>query len=235
MAVQDHLKKLYVQSSFVVPGAGHTSTSDVTSQVVNLAEQFNKFLATQSHAMVASSSNGLSSSSLSSVSSSNWVLGSGASHHMSYDPRSFASLNLVLFISVTTVDGTPMPLASTGSVSTSNLSLSNVYFIHLAFIGKLCDSGYLVFFSSTNCYVQDPQPEKVIGTGHRQGGLYMLDELLKVLDVVASIFDMSYFHFEFSVIQFLFMAFASQTCFFLQTKILGFYWSFRKVVNQLYF
>ncbi|PNX59249.1 gag-pol polyprotein, partial [Trifolium pratense] len=98
------------------------------------------------------------------MSSSIWILDSGASHHMSYDHKSFLSLNSKPSMSVMTADGTLMPIAG---------------------IGQLCDSGYSVMFSSTHCYVQDPQSGRLIGTGRRHGGLYVLDEL-KVPDTAAS-------------------------------------------------
>jgi hypothetical protein len=82
-----------------------------------------------------------------------------------------------------TADGTPMPLAGVGSVVTPHLSLFNVYLIpklklNLASVAQICDSGdYLVMFSCSFCCVQDLQSQKLIGTGRRENGLYILDEL----------------------------------------------------------
>ncbi|CAJ2639186.1 unnamed protein product [Trifolium pratense] len=89
-----------------------------------------------------------------------------------------------------TADGTPMPLAGIGSVSTSNLSLPDVYYIpnltlSLASVSQLCDSGYSVMFSSTHCHVQDPHSGRLIGKGRRHGGLYVLDEL-RIPNIAAS-------------------------------------------------
>jgi hypothetical protein len=81
-----------------------------------------------------------------------------------------------------TADGTPIPLAGVGSVVTPQLSLPNIYLIpklklNLAFVGQICDSGdylcFLVFF----CCVHDLQSQKLIGTGRRENGLYILDKL----------------------------------------------------------
>ena len=92
---------------------------------------------------------------------------------------------LILFMSpsssifVMTADGTPMSLAGVGYVVTPNLSLCNVYHIlklmlNLASIGQLCDSGDLVTFSSSSsCYVQDLESQKLIGIDHRKGN-YMI-------------------------------------------------------------
>jgi len=117
------------------------------------------------------------------MSHSEWVLDSGASHHMSPDSSSFTSVSPLSSIPVMTADGTPMPLAGVGSVVTPHLSLPNVYLIpklklNLASVGQICDSGdYLVMFSGSFCCVQDLQSQKLIGTGRRENELYILDEL----------------------------------------------------------
>jgi hypothetical protein len=147
------------------------------------------------------------------MSHSEWVLNSGASHHMSLDSLSFTSVSPLSFIPVMTADGTPMPLAGVGSVVTPHLSLSNIYLIpklklNLAFVGQICDSGdYLVMFSGSFCYVLDLQSQKLIGTGHRENGLYILDEL-KVLVATAAaattIVDLSSFCLSLSFSSFYF-------------------------------
>ncbi|PNX95116.1 SPX domain-containing protein 1-like, partial [Trifolium pratense] len=138
-------------SSIVAPpsvnsGIGSAYPSETNSHVFDLAEQFQKFLATQPHAMFASSIKGLNPSSLSDISSSIWILDYGASHHMSYDHKSFVSLNPKSSMSVLTADGTHMPISR-----------------HW-----------------------DQQSGRKIGTGRRQGGLYILDEL-RVPDTAASV------------------------------------------------
>jgi len=128
-----------------------------------LAEQFQQFLSLQPQTMFASSSIGQLPHSSSSISNSEWVLDSGASHHMSPDSSSSPSVSPSPLIPVMTADGTPMPLAGVGSVVTPHLSLLNVYIIpnlklNLASVGQLCESGdYLVNFSSSFCCVQDLQ------------------------------------------------------------------------------
>ena len=176
-------------------GFGAPPSSNPT--MAALAEQFQQFLHTQPSAMSASSSFGLSSSGSSGMFSSLWVLDSGASHHMSPDSTAFTSLSSASPVSVMTADGTPMPLAGVGSVIVNNISLSDVYHIpslslNLVSVSQLCDSGYLVSFSSTSCQVQDSQTQKLIGTGRRQGGLYVLDQL-SVPAVAATGVDLSSF------------------------------------------
>jgi len=138
------------------------------------------------------------------MSHSEWVLDSGASHHMSPDSSSFTSVSPLSSIPVMTADGTPMPLAGVGSVVMPHLSLPNVYLIpklklNLASVGQICNSGdYLVMFSGFFfCCVQDLQSQKLIGTGHRENGLYILDEL-KMSVVAATPADLSSFRLSFS-------------------------------------
>jgi hypothetical protein len=135
------------------------------------------------------------------MSHSEWVLDSDASHYMSPDSSSFTSVFPLLSILVMTVDDTLMSLVGVSSVITPHLSLSNVYLIrkrilNLASVGQLCDFGdYLVISSSSFCYVQDLQSQKLIGTGRRQNGLYILNELKVSVAAAATItVDLSYFH-----------------------------------------
>jgi len=110
---------------------------------------------------------------------------------MSPDSSFFTSVSPLSSIPVMTADGTPMPLAGVSSVVTPHLSLPNVYLIpqlklNLAFVGQICDSGdYLVMFSGSFCCVQDLQSQKLIGTGRRENGLYILDELKVPVAAVA--------------------------------------------------
>ncbi|XP_075489641.1 uncharacterized protein LOC142528475 [Primulina tabacum] len=113
-----------------------------------LFEQFQQFLASRPHAMSAYSHIGLSSSRTSGISSSIWVLDSGASHHMSLDLSSFASLSHNFSIEIVTADGTPMPLVGVGSLVTCRLSLPDVYYIP----------------NFTLNLVSDPRSQRLIGT-----------------------------------------------------------------------
>jgi len=125
-------------------------------------------------------------------------LDAGASHHMFLNSSSFASMSHLFSIPVMIADGTLMPVACVGSVITPHLSLPNIYHIlkltlNLASVGQLCDNGNLVTFSSSSCYVQDLQSEKLIGTGRRKGGLYIFDELKVSVVVAATSVDLSSF------------------------------------------
>jgi hypothetical protein len=75
-----------------------------------------------------------------------------------------------------------MQVSHTGSISLPNLSLSNAYLIpklnfNLISIGQLCDLGYEVIFSSSECRVQDPRTGQLIRIGRKIGRLYELIEL----------------------------------------------------------
>jgi hypothetical protein len=124
---------------------------------------------------------------------------------MSPDFSSFTSVSPLSSIPVITADGTPMPLAGVGFVVTPHLSLPNVYLIpqlklNLASVGQICDSGdYLVMFSGSFCCVQDLQSQKLIGTGRRENGLYILDELkVPVAAAAATTVDLSSFRLSLS-------------------------------------
>ncbi|KAL6527326.1 hypothetical protein OROGR_016416 [Orobanche gracilis] len=102
--------------------------------------------------------------------------------------------------SVSTNDGTHMPLVGVGNVTTENISLSNVYCIpkltmNLASVGQLCDSGNSCHIFPTTCYVQDLKSKEVIGTGHREeGGLYILNRLRRPTNMAAYGVNLSNFH-----------------------------------------
>jgi hypothetical protein len=126
-----------------------------------LAKQFQKFLFLQPQVMLASSFIGQLPHSSSGMSHSEWVLDSGAFHHMSPYSSSFISVSPLSSIPIMTADNTLMPLAGVGSIVTPHLSLPNVYLIpklklNLASVGQIYDSSdYLVMFSGSFCCVQD--------------------------------------------------------------------------------
>ncbi|XP_011014024.1 PREDICTED: uncharacterized protein LOC105117915 [Populus euphratica] len=77
------------------------------------------------------------------------------------DSSSFTSVSPLSSIPIMTTDSTLMPLAGVGSIVTSHLSLPNVYLIPKLKLNL----------------ASDLQSQKLIGTGHRENGLYILDEL----------------------------------------------------------
>lgn len=153
-----------------------------------LAEQMQKLLSTHLPNALSVSSIGLSSSAPSGISPSIWVFDSGATHHMTNDISLFSSISASSFpASALTANGTPMSLAGIGSIVSPRLSLSDVYCIpqltlNLISISQLCDSGYIVHFSSSSCHVQDPHSKKLIGTGlERRDYMYLKNFKFQIL------------------------------------------------------
>ena len=108
------------------------------------------------------------------------------------------SLRLASHISFMIVDDTLVPLADTRSISTSHVSLPNVYYIpnltsSLVSVSQLCNFWYSILFSSTSYYVQDLQYSKVIGAGRRQGGCTFWMKCM-FQNIVASSVELSSFH-----------------------------------------
>ncbi|GKC06470.1 hypothetical protein Tco_0998080 [Tanacetum coccineum] len=73
-----------------------------------------------------------------------------------------------------------MPLEGVGPVDTPSVALSDVYYIlsltmNLASVSKICESRCDVNFSVSNYFIYDQKTQEVVGTGHRQGELYVLD------------------------------------------------------------
>lgn len=92
---------------------------EINFKIFDITEQFHFF--SHSCAMSTSSVKGSNSYKLLGISQSIWILDSRASHHMSYEDTPFLFLNSTLFMSVMTVDGSFMPLANIGYVSTTNM------------------------------------------------------------------------------------------------------------------
>ncbi|XP_068645160.1 uncharacterized protein [Aristolochia californica] len=85
-------------------------------------------------------------------------------------------------VNIPAANGSPMPLASVGTVTNPTWSLSDVFYVpHLAVnllsIGKLTDLGLTITFASDHCLIKDRKSGRQIGIGHREGGLYLLDDL----------------------------------------------------------
>ncbi|PWA55306.1 hypothetical protein CTI12_AA428570 [Artemisia annua] len=154
---------------------------------LDMVEQLKNFLALEPHAMSTSSNKGFASL-------SKWILDSGATHHMSYLLSQFISLNPNSSKSIVAANGDSMPLACIGLVDTTFVALSDVYYIpsltmNLAFVGKNCDSGCDVKFAVFNCFIYDQKTQEVVGSGHRQGDLYVLDHFRDIHDTASSSVD----------------------------------------------
>ena len=117
------------------------------------------------------------------------LLDSGASFHMSSessDSSALPSLRPLDFpINVLTADGTPLPVASRGTLSTSSFSVPSVSHVprltmNLFSAAQLTDSGCRVILDVDSCSVQDRRTKALVGAGpqHRESeGLWELDWL----------------------------------------------------------
>ncbi|GKA93126.1 gag-pol polyprotein [Tanacetum coccineum] len=90
---------------------------------------------------------------------------------MSYLMSQFISLNLNSSKSIVAANGDSMPLACIGSVDTPFVASSDVYYIsgltiNLTSVSKICDSGYDVNFSVSDCCIYDQKTQEVVGKGH---------------------------------------------------------------------
>jgi hypothetical protein len=118
--------------------------------------------------------------------SSSWVLDSGASIHVTSDQSRLASTTPVTDgTSVQTDDGTLCHVTHKGSLSNSNFTVPNIFFVpelsmDLLSVGQITDHNCFVGFDDSSCFVQDRHTRDVIGTScHRKSSpcLYILDTL----------------------------------------------------------
>jgi hypothetical protein len=117
--------------------------------------------------------------------SSSWVLDSGASFHVTSDQSHLASTTPVTEgTSVQTADGTLCHVTHKDSLSDSNFTVPNIFFVtELSMdlsVGQITDHNSFVGFDDSSCFVQDRHTGDVIGTGHRRKyspRLYILDTL----------------------------------------------------------
>ena len=111
-----------------------------------------------------------------------WLLDSGASLHMTPDASLLtACIPPTHTTSVRIADGTPLPVASIGRLSSHSFSVPDVSHVPrlsmgLMSVSQLTDFGCQVVFDSSSCRVQD-RSGIVIGAGRRHSGVYMLDSL----------------------------------------------------------
>ncbi|GJS23645.1 retrotransposon protein, putative, unclassified [Tanacetum coccineum] len=159
--------------------------------LLDMLEQLKKFIAFKPHAMSTSSNKSFTSF-------SKWILDSGATHYMYYLLSQFISLNLNSLKSIMAANGEFVLLEGVGSVDTPSIALSKVFYIpsltmNLASVSKICDSRCDVNFSVSNCSIYDQKTQEVVGTGHRQGDLYVLDHFRDNHGIASSSVDLSSF------------------------------------------
>ena len=134
--------------------------------------------------MTASSSSPSQASTQSGTSS--WVLDSRASFHMSSDSSALSSLRpLDSPINVLIADGTSLPVASRGILSTPSVSVPSVSHVprltmNLFSAAQLTDSGCRVILVTDSCSIQDRRTKALVGASPRRReseGLWEVDWL----------------------------------------------------------
>lgn len=111
----------------------------------------------------------------------NWILDSGASHHISYSLSLFASYKSVSGVFVRMPNGVTAPVTHIGSVHVSPaLVLNHVLFVptfsfNLISLSQLVqDTNYSVLFAHNLCVIQDNSSQSMIESANLVNGIYHL-------------------------------------------------------------
>jgi hypothetical protein len=114
--------------------------------------------------------------------SSEWFLDSACCNHMTDNPHLTSAHTPPVLPTITTANGSAMTVSYVDSISTPNLSVSNVFCVpklhlNLLSIGQLTELGLNLFFSFCGCLVQDSRTGQIVGTAHKVGRLFELTSL----------------------------------------------------------
>ncbi|CAL2255062.1 unnamed protein product [Prunus armeniaca] len=148
--------------------------ADSKKNAVNPAD-----LATRTHASIATTK-GSTFKTLSQKSP--WIINSGATDHMTFDPSQLISRKSSTLSAMSNANGTPFPVIGEGSISLSiSLHLDSVLLVpsldhNLLYVAQLTTTlGCIVTFWPNHCVFQDILTGQTIGCGTQQGKLYYLD------------------------------------------------------------
>jgi hypothetical protein len=114
--------------------------------------------------------------------SSEWFLDSACCNHMMDNPHLTSAHTPPVLPIITTADGSAMTVSHVGSISTPNLSVSDVFCVsklhlNLLSVGQLTELGLNLFFSSRGCLMQDSWMRQIVGTARKVGRLFELTSL----------------------------------------------------------
>jgi hypothetical protein len=114
--------------------------------------------------------------------SSEWFLDSACCNHMTDNPHLTSAHTPLVLPTITTANGSAMTVSHVGSISTPNLSVSDVFCVpklhlNLLSVGQLTELGLNLFFSSRGCLVQDSRTGQIVGTARKVGRLFELTSL----------------------------------------------------------
>uniref|UniRef100_A0A2N9J0J5 Retrovirus-related Pol polyprotein from transposon TNT 1-94-like beta-barrel domain-containing protein n=1 Tax=Fagus sylvatica TaxID=28930 RepID=A0A2N9J0J5_FAGSY len=109
--------------------------------------------------------------------SSEWFLDSACCNHMMDNPHLTSAHTPPVLPIITTADGSAMTVSHVGSISTPNLSVSDVFCVsklhlNLLSVGQLTELGLNLFFSSRGCLMQDSWMRQIVGTARKVGRLF---------------------------------------------------------------
>uniref|UniRef100_A0A2N9I8J5 Reverse transcriptase Ty1/copia-type domain-containing protein n=1 Tax=Fagus sylvatica TaxID=28930 RepID=A0A2N9I8J5_FAGSY len=103
-------------------------------------------------------------------------------NHMTDNPHLTSAHTPPVLPTITTADGSAMTVSHVGSISTPNLSISDVFCVpklhlNLLSVGQLTELGLNLFFSSRGCLVQDSRTGQIVGSARKVGRLFELTSL----------------------------------------------------------
>uniref|UniRef100_A0A2N9GZU4 Integrase catalytic domain-containing protein n=1 Tax=Fagus sylvatica TaxID=28930 RepID=A0A2N9GZU4_FAGSY len=107
---------------------------------------------------------------------------SACCNHMTDNPHLTSAHTPPVLPTITTADGSAMTVSHVGSISSPNLSISDVFCVpklhlNLLSVGQLTELGLNLFFSSRGCLVQDSRTGQIVGSARKVGRLFELTSL----------------------------------------------------------
>ena len=112
-----------------------------------------------------------------------WILDSGATDHMTFNPKDFSNTTQPKRSCVANANGVTYLVTGVGTVTLSpSLSLSNTLLVpslsnRLMSVSQVtADLNCVVLMYSTFCLLQDILTKEIIGRGTKRGGLYYVDD-----------------------------------------------------------
>ena len=123
------------------------------------------------------------------VSNSAWIIDSGVTDHMTFDSRQVSPLKSSSQHSVSTANGTSIPIIGEGSLSLTNtLNLDSILVVpslnyNLLSVSQITTALFCaVIFCPEFCVLKDIRTRQTIGYGVRREKLYYLDLVSKSSD-----------------------------------------------------
>ncbi|CAL9016053.1 unnamed protein product, partial [Prunus brigantina] len=131
------------------------------------------------------------------IDSKGWIIDSGATDHMTFDPDDFLNTTQPRRTCIANANGVTYPVTGAGTVElSSSLSLSNTLLVpslsnKLLSVSQLTEQlNCCVLIYPSFCLLQDIHTKEILGRGTKRGGLYYVDDFsLGVANNVTHTFD----------------------------------------------